>query len=92
MTVADTSIAAYREHSDSGKLGSQAQHILDCMRPGWDYSRRELIAVTGLELSSICGRVNELLAVGLLQETAPRKCGITGKRITPVVKVQPDLF
>lgn len=92
MTVAETSIAAYREHRDSGKVGKQAQHILDCMRPGWSYSRRELMAVTGLELSSICGRVNELVGTGLLQEGAPRKCGVTGKRVTPVVKPQIELF
>lgn len=86
MTVADTSIDAYHEHRDSGRLGKQAQAILDKMRPGWGYSRRELVETTGIELSSICGRVNELLKLGILQEQSPRKCGVTGKRVVPVVK------
>ena len=91
MTVAETSIVAYHELRDSGKLGKQCQHILDSMRPGWSYSRRELIEVTGLELSSICGRVNQLIGIGLLQDGAPRKCGVTGKTITPVIKPQVEL-
>lgn len=84
MTVADTSIKAYKEHRSSGKISTQAQHILDCMKFGVTYSRRELIAVTGLELSSICGRVNEMLSAGILKEGPQRKCGITHKTITPV--------
>jgi hypothetical protein len=90
MTVADTSIEAYHEHRDSGRLGAQHLHILDQMRPGWGYSRRELMLITGLELSSICGRVNELVKLGMLQEQSPRKCGITGRRVVPVIK--PGLF
>lgn len=84
MSVAHTSIAAYQEHIASGKVGKQAQSILESMRPGINYSRRELVMITGLELSSVCGRVNELLQIGMLHEAAPRKCGVTKKTITPV--------
>lgn len=87
MTVAETSIRAYHEHRDTGKLGKQAQHILTCMDPMESYSRRELAKICNLELSSICGRVNELLAVDLVREAPPRKCLITGKMIKPVFKV-----
>lgn len=84
MTVASTSIAAYVEHKDTGKLGRQASAILERMSPTKDYSRKELARLTGFELSAICGRVNELLAVGMLEELASRKCSITGKNIHPV--------
>lgn len=87
MTVAETSIRAYHEHRDTGKLGKQAQHILNSMYFGESYSRRELAKESGLELSSVCGRVNELLAVDLVREAPPRKCSITGKMIKPVFKV-----
>lgn len=87
MTVAETSIAAYREHRDTGKLSAQASHILSCMEFGDDYSRRELAAATGIELSSVCGRVHELLAVDLVREMPPRKCSITGRTVKPVFKV-----
>lgn len=86
MTVAETSIEAYHWHRDTGRLSAQCLHILDSMQPGWSYSRRELIEITGLELSSICGRVNELLAMGLLEELAPRKCNMTGRSVIPVRK------
>jgi hypothetical protein len=78
MSVAETSIIAYHEHRDSGKIGKQAQHILNVMDPMESYSRRE---------SSVCGRVNELLSLDLVREDPPRKCSITGKMIKPVFKV-----
>jgi hypothetical protein len=86
MTVAQTSISAYKEHIATGKVGAQAQAILDFMNQGDNYSRRELSVLTGLELSSICGRVNELLEVGLLVEGTKRKCMVTKKTVCPVIK------
>lgn len=86
MSVAETSINAYKEHKAQGKVGTQAMRIFDAMLFGKDYSRRELVGITGLELSSVCGRVNEMLQVGMLKEVAPRKCKVTGKTINPVVK------
>jgi hypothetical protein len=86
MTVAQTSINAYKEHQATGKVGAQAQAILDFMQEGDNYSRRELAVLTGLELSSICGRVNELLEVGLLVEGTKRKCMVTKKTVSPVIK------
>lgn len=87
MTVAETSIIAYKQHRATGKVGSQALSIFDAMDFHKDYSRRELVAVTGLELSSVCGRVNEMLQAGMLKEVSSRKCKITGKTIKPVVKI-----
>tara|TARA_R110000868_G_scaffold218623_1_gene469428 strand:- start:53 stop:346 length:294 start_codon:yes stop_codon:yes gene_type:complete len=84
MTVSTTSIEAYIEHKETGKIGKQASTILNKMDPNCDYSRKELARLTGFELASICGRVNELLAIGLLDELASRKCSITGKNIHPI--------
>jgi hypothetical protein len=89
--IADTSVTAYREHRDTGKLGRQASFILEQMGDK-TYSRRELARHTGLELSSVCGRVNELLAIGLLEEVDSRRCSITGKTIHPVRLTRPSLF
>jgi hypothetical protein len=86
MTVADTSIQAYKEHQAEGKVGTQSNSIYRIMQAGKDYSRRELVAVTLIELSSVCGRVHELLQLGLLKEGKKRKCRITGKTIVPVYK------
>ena len=86
MTVATTSAIAYREHRDSGKIGFQHRQVLANMQlePGRTYSRRELAERTRMELSSICGRVNELIAIGMLEEAPQRRCEITGKKIKPV--------
>ena len=86
MTVAQTSLDAYREHRASGMIGKQAQQILDALKMGETLSRRELMLATGLEISSVCGRVNELLSIGMLEELSPRRCSITGKRVSPVRK------
>lgn len=84
MSVSDTSIEAYVEHKETGKLGRQASTLIEKMTPNKDYSRKELSRETGIELSAVCGRVNELLSIGLLEELEPRKCTITGKRIHPI--------
>ena len=84
MAVADTSIDAYIEHKESGKIGKQAEYILNSLQDGKSYSRRELANKFNLELSSVCGRVNELMAEGLLEETDKRACEVTGKTINPV--------
>lgn len=86
MSVSTTSSDAYKEHRDTGKLGQQAQRILTAMIDGQGYSRRELARAMGLELSSVCGRVNELLQAGLLVEGESRRCSVTHKRIHPVFK------
>ena len=79
MSVSDTSIKAYKEHREEGKVGKQAQFILSNMNYSFDYSRRELSQMFNLELSSVCGRVNELLQAGLLEEMPSRQCKITKK-------------
>jgi DNA-binding IclR family transcriptional regulator len=84
--IATTSVMAYKEHKAVGKVGAQCIHIFDAMQFDKDYSRRELAKLTGLELSSVCGRVNEMLESGMLQENNSRKCQITGKTIHPVIK------
>lgn len=84
MSLSDTSIQAYHEHGDEGKIGKQCRLILSKMCKGRDYSRREIAKEFGLELSSVCGRVNELLSVGLLEELESRPCKVTNKTIHPV--------
>lgn len=81
-----TSVQNYHEHRNSGKLGAQAQQILDFLteHPNQNFSRAEISESTGVRLSSVCGRVSELLEDKLITERPERHCGITGKTITPV--------
>ena len=87
MSIAETSVMAYKEHKATGKVGSQAMYIFETMGFNKDYSRREIVQITGLELSSVCGRINEMLQSGMLKEVSQRKCKVTGKTINPIVKL-----
>lgn len=85
--IASTSALAYDAHAKNGGICRQARQIkkfvLDNPRElGW--SRSELSASTGIRLSSVCARVNELVACGALQILPIRKCAITRKKIIPV--------
>ena len=87
MSVAETSVMAYKEHRATGKVGSQAMYIFEALEFNKGYSRREIVEITGLELSSVCGRINEMLQSGMIEELVPRKCNVTGKTIKPIVKL-----
>lgn len=82
--VRESSIAAYRDLGDSGKIGAQAQTILNHMKAGRDYSLQELSRLTGIAINAISGRCNDLKKIGLLVEAAGRKCSITGRTVHPV--------
>ena len=86
MSVADTSIENYIEHKDSGKLGQQAVSIYGflALHSNRNWSRHELARSMNIPLSSVCGRINELLHQGLVVTTEKRSCAITGKTINAV--------
>jgi hypothetical protein len=87
--IATTSVENYRAHRDSGKLGEQAQAIVDFLaRHGSrDWSRAELSEALDMRLSSVCGRVNELLRSRHIDAAPVRPCSVTGKRVNTVRKV-----
>jgi len=86
MNVATTSIEAYREHRSNGKLGDQAREIVEFLarHTDRDWSRAELSEALDLRLSSVCGRVNELLHSQHAEAAPARACQITGKKVNPV--------
>lgn len=86
MTAATTSIENYREHKSSGKLGAQASEIVKFLTrySDRDWSRAELAEAMNLRLSSVCGRVNELIQSKHVQPQHPRRCQITKKTVSPV--------
>lgn len=83
--IADTSLEAYREHRDSGELGAQQRKIMIFYHlEGGEFTRSELAEKIGMRLSSVCGRVNELVELGYLAEGARRPCRVTGRNAHPV--------
>lgn len=83
--IADTSRDAYREHRDSGELGAQQKKIMIFFHTkGGEHTRSELAEKVPMRLSSVCGRVNELIEMGYLTEGARRPCTVTGTNAHPV--------
>lgn len=84
--VATTSIANYHEHKRSGKLGTQAANVLGFIERhvNQDWTRAELAQALGIPLSSVCGRVNEMLKADLIRPAPNRPCRISGKKVCPI--------
>ena len=85
MTAA-TSIENYKIHRSSGKLGAQSMEILRFMEtyPDRDWSRAEIAEHLDMRLSSVCGRVNEMIHSGDLLPSSNRRCYVTNKTVCPV--------
>ncbi|WP_156811429.1 hypothetical protein [Cupriavidus sp. USMAHM13] len=61
-------------------LSARQRMVIDCFDGGGVLLTREDIAArTHLRLSSVCGRVRELLDAGYLQVRGLRRCAATGK-------------
>jgi len=68
MSYVDTQIASLKEIRDSGKRFTQQQRILlVLLQNPKGLIRDELAEITKLRLSSVCGRVNELLEAGTIE-------------------------
>lgn len=81
-----TSIEAYYRHRTEGKIGPQCVTLLDHMKPGEGYSRKELSNIAGVELAAVCARVNEMVKEQILTVGDKRPCTITGRNIIPVIR------
>jgi hypothetical protein len=85
LSVAETSLDAYREHRESGELGAQQKKIMLFFHlKGGEHTRSELAEKIPMRLSSVCGRVNELIDLGFLVEGFRRPCKVTGRNAHPV--------
>lgn len=83
--IADTSRDAYRVHRESGELGAQQRRVMIFFHThGGEHTRSELAAKIGMRLSSVCGRVNELIKLGYLVEDPRRPCRETSISAHPV--------
>lgn len=83
MTVADTSIDAYRSLT-VGDLSKGQAAVMRVIGERLDYTRAEIAALAGIPLQSVCGRVNELVAAGLLENGPRRLCSKTGNAAKPL--------
>ena len=68
---------AFIEHKTSGKLCAQSLRVLECVRNAGEcgMTRHEIADELKIPLSSVCGRVNELLGSKLQQRAGQRRDG-----------------
>ena len=84
--VTITSLLSYDALRSIGLARCHAS-IIEAMTPGKLYSRRELAVLTGLETSSVAGRVNELVAADMLEVVGKQRCARTGRVVEVVRRV-----
>lgn len=88
--MAQTSLDAYANIRASGDLSEKQHRLMVWMHahPG-KYTRGEIAAQTGIKESSVCGRVNELVKIGYLEQLPERRGGSSLVRVRPM---QASLF
>ena len=81
----DTSRSSYRTVKTDGTMGRQQQMILSLLKKRPGKTRLEISHLSGICLSSVCGRVDELIRAGRLEDNHKRICSIS-KRTAHVVR------
>lgn len=69
------------EHEFSGKLMGQQREVLLCVQDAGKLTRNQVSEITGIRLTSVCGRAKTLLDNGLLTVGESIQCPVTGKHV-----------
>ena len=83
-----TSRIAYKQLIEEGKSHTQKSCIVRLLKHEYPLSRREISKATNIELSSVSGRVKELIELDILEEVTMRKCMFSKKLVKPVRLVE----
>ena len=59
--VKPTSRSSYYDHVMEGKAKTQRERILECLENSKPLTRLQISDITGIRLTSVCGRVNALI-------------------------------
>lgn len=79
--VKDTSLLAYQEHKASGRALSQRLQIFEFIKANQPVTRKQIELGLGIGINAVCGRVNKLLEMGLIEVAFKNYCPITGKYV-----------
>ena len=86
--MTSTSLEAYQKINEDGTVGQQAEEILNFLKEhGEPMTNKEIQKSTGLEISSVSGRVNDLKKRGLVEVVGKRPCGVTGNTASIVLPI-----
>ncbi len=87
--MTSTSLEAYQKINDDGTVGQQAEDILTFLKfKGIPMTNKEIQKSTGLEISSVSGRVNDLKKHGKVVVVGKRPCEVTGNTATIVQPIK----
>lgn len=98
MSVADTSLMAYRIVTALGITAKQQLRIIETLdKVDEPLTRSELEPRSGIKLSSVCAAVNALVKMKALVELPWRTCRVTKYKAHPlalpdVVPLPPDIL
>lgn len=81
MPVRSTSKAAYYDMVDSEQLTESQRTVFRVIVDNPGVSRNDLVAIGGFRQASVCGRVNELIKIGMVAESGCRKDPVTGRSV-----------
>ena len=79
-----TSRIAYKQLIEEGKSHTQKSCIVRLLKHEYPLSRREIAKATNIEISAVSGRVNQLIKMGIVEETTMRKCMFSKRLVKPV--------
>lgn len=79
--VAETSINAYHNLINTGTLTKRQAELMAYMETVGAVTRRQIAKALEWDTGSAAGRVNELVALGKLEEIGTVKCPKTGKTV-----------
>ena len=77
--IRDTSLLAYNELKESGKLGNQEAVVYNCILTNPNTTDKEISIKTKININAVTGRRNGLVKKNLIKDNGKRRCSITGK-------------
>lgn len=91
MTATTTSREAYHDHVISGRATTQREQLLDLLqRSALPLTRYQLHLLTGIRLTSVCGRINALMDAGQVVVDRVDLDPQTGKRAEYLQAAEPE--
>jgi predicted ArsR family transcriptional regulator len=88
--VSLTSLHAHQEQVVSGRAQSQRERILECLKnSAVPLTRRQISELTRIPINAVCGRVNTLVASGIVRVAYEDEDQGTGTRAQFLEAVTP---
>lgn len=82
MPVKSTSKASYRENREIGESSRKREQVLNYVAAHPGCSRNDIARhVSGMTINCACGRVNELIAAGVLAENGCKHDSVSGRSV-----------